>query len=805
MMGRWERVLLVLVGAAVMACAWWMLRPPENARADIRVVLTVRSNTTDTYHLFHDTSGAGYSEQLMAHGGAYPSDVPVDVEFRLPLVERIHGLRLDPGNLPGPVDLIGLRISGPYRTIAWDHKDLAERFAPMHDIDTLRTQLLEDGWRVHCTGTDPYLATRADLSGELRATISPRRPGFGSLVKSASLAALAMLVLRLLLRWARLMRGGPGIPWRRLLSWSTLVLAIAALAVHLLTSSLVARITTSERPVQVLVAGTFRNTDEAQVYYADRPGGYSKERYVKHELPGSPRPQLLRFTLPVDSAIRHLRFDPGSMQDTVWIDSLCLLTGPQRIRLGPAEIKDLLEPNEQVVSAEVVDGRLRLAMKGGDPYLNTREDLTPRLAALRRDTDSGILPTAAGLIAVLFFLFGSGRDLAERLRERTGGRTDTLLAALFSVAIATPVLVMMTGMDPVLRNTEKRELAKSPRFGLERLAKYPTEFNVYFDENFGLRKLLFRWNAIAHVYALHTSPLPHRVFFGKDDWMFYVRDGAMEQYQDLCNFPEEKAERIARNLVARRDWLRAQGIHYILMIPPEKSTIYPEKLPSRIHRFGLPSCLDQFLEHLRTHTDLDVVDVRDELRAMKKERDVYYTTDIHWNPVGGYVGYRKLMEHIGKHLPSAGKPVPFQTYTIRPDTNDGGDLALQIGMNDLLPRISPMMAPAKKPRAERIPPVAYEGSAFFKYQPVIDQVADTTKPRLLMWRDSFAVYMIPHLSEHFSRSVYIWTPIFLHQIVEKEHPDVVVQEIMELFLNDLEQDDLPLPPFPPAAAGGAAP
>ena len=73
---------------------------------------------------------------------------------------------------------------------------------------------------------------------------------------------------------------------------------------------------------------------------------------------------------------------------------------------------------------------------------------------------------------------------------------------------------------------------------------------------------------------------------------------ALEQYQDLCQFPEEKAARIARTLVERRDWLRAQGIHYVLMIPPEKSSIYPEKLPSRIHRFGLPSCLDQFLAYL---------------------------------------------------------------------------------------------------------------------------------------------------------------------------------------------------------------
>jgi hypothetical protein len=59
-----------------------------------------------------------------------------------------------------------------------------------------------------------------------------------------------------------------------------------------------------------------------------------------------------------------------------------------------------------------------------------------------------------------------------------------------------------------------------------------------------------------------------------------------------------------------------------------------------------------------------------------------------------------------------------------------------------------------------------------------------------MFRDSFAVYLMPYLSEHFSRSVYVWTPIFIHDIVEKEDPDIVVQEVLEIFIRDLLEDKL---------------
>ncbi|MCC6576621.1 MAG: hypothetical protein IT228_04690, partial [Flavobacteriales bacterium] len=54
----------------------------------------------------------------------------------------------------------------------------------------------------------------------------------------------------------------------------------------------------------------------------------------------------------------------------------------------------------------------------------------------------------------------------------------------------------------------------------------------------------------------------------------------------------------------------------------------------------------------------------------------------------------------------------------------------------------------------------------------------------------FAVYLIPYLSEHFSRSVYVWSPVFIPDIVTREKPDIVVQELLEVFITDLSHDKL---------------
>ena len=92
---------------------------------------------------------------------------------------------------------------------------------------------------------------------------------------------------------------------------------------------------------------------------------------------------------------------------------------------------------------------------------------------------------------------------------------------------------------------------------------------------------------------------------------------------------------------------------------------------------------------------------------------------------------------------------------------------------------------------------SFANSGFFKYTPITKEVPGSTAPRLLVFRDSFSVYMIPSISEHFSRSTYLWTPIFIPQVVIEERPDIVVHEVMELYLSDLLQDDLSLPPSAP--------
>jgi hypothetical protein len=83
---------------------------------------------------------------------------------------------------------------------------------------------------------------------------------------------------------------------------------------------------------------------------------------------------------------------------------------------------------------------------------------------------------------------------------------------------------------------------------------------------------------------------------------------------------------------------------------------------------------------------------------------------------------------------------------------------------------------------------------------------DQSQPRVVIFRDSFASALIPFLSEHFSRAVYLWQNNVDPQVIEDERPDVVIHELVGRRLTTLT----PYNPFAeivpsPAQSHGHAP
>jgi|GEM_PF-1211204 len=793
-MGSLKRIIPFLIGVAAFGWTWERTKAPREARENIVITLQVRSDVSDDLELFYDSNGGGFRSELSVRSAIQPQIGMQEVAFVLPTLDSLYGLRIDPGDHAVTLRLHSARIDGPFRSLYWNAADLERLFTATHDMDSVFVEPVDRSLVINCTGTDPFLATASSLIGPTDATLSNVRPVLAPFVKAAVIGLAIGLLCALLLRVAPSKLGRP--IWTSTWHWSTIVLiALCALVLFFIVRSLVDVVQIKERQQAIYIMGTFKHTDEAQVYYTPSLGQYNKNDYIPLHLEGNAGPQLLRFRFDPKTDIHYLRLDPGMAQDTIWLDSLQLVSGNATRTWPAAELKDRLVPNEHVTAMDLINGRLRVTINGNDPNFHIDEDLSAAFTSLFKKSGNGAWPSAMACIAVLFFLFGTGPSIA-RWTQRSEARTSDLFTVMiFLVVIITPITVVLTDTEPSLENTERRTLAIKPVFQMQRALEFPVEYTTYFKENFGLRKQLFRWNAYFYAKFLRTSPLPERTMFGKDGWMFYIRPGAIEKYQDICDIRDVDIERVAVRLEKRRQWLAAQGIHYVLMIPPEKSAIYGDKLPGRIRRTGAPSCLDKLIDRLKANSELDVVDIRATLKEARSIHEVYYRPDTHWNPVGAWYGYKALLDVLHHADTNITAPKAFSSYTIHVDENDEGDLARQIGLNDVFTRSTPLMISNDPMLATDAPAGSYASSGFFKYLPFSKEIKGSKRPRMLMFRDSFAVYMIPSLSEHFSRSTYVWTPIFLPYVVAEEQPDVIIHEVMELFLSDLLEDDLELPPL----------
>ncbi len=71
----------------------------------------------------------------------------------------------------------------------------------------------------------------------------------------------------------------------------------------------------------------------------------------------------------------------------------------------------------------------------------------------------------------------------------------------------------------------------------------------------------------------------------------------------------------------------------------------------------------------------------------------------------------------------------------------------------------------------------------FFADPVAMEIDNEKLPKLLMYRDSYTNALVPLISEHFQKSIYLWTYHMDPKTIEKIQPDIVVLEILERFLD----------------------
>ncbi len=272
-----------------------------------------------------------------------------------------------------------------------------------------------------------------------------------------------------------------------------------------------------------------------------------------------------------------------------------------------------------------------------------------------------------------------------------------------------------------------------------------------------------------------------KVIVGDDDWLVYTAEGDIEDYQKAELFSDDELANFQKNLDALSDSYAQRGIKLLIVVSPNKNTIYPERVPDQIPVFGTTSKLDQTVNYLRANGKTQIIDLRPALLAAKAERQVYYATDTHWNDYGAYIAYSAIMNELSKTNPNL---IAHPASDFEPVSRDSGaaDLAAVMGVTTLLePKIqfAPLFDLSSSYKTANLG----GRKLMFSY----NQNADL--PDIVMYYDSFFFNVIPMLGEHFHNGLYVqnFTGSGLWNLswVDEREPDVVIIEFAERYLGDL--------------------
>jgi hypothetical protein len=358
---------------------------------------------------------------------------------------------------------------------------------------------------------------------------------------------------------------------------------------------------------------------------------------------------------------------------------------------------------------------------------------------------------------------------------------DVALVALFALALLAPSYRNLSGSQPIAQN-ENRILEKWPGWTWRRAAldAFPARFESFYNDHFGFRHKLIDLLNNVRVRLLRSSSSP-QVSLGKDGWLYYTHEPVGLDEATTRPFSTAELERWRRMLEGRRDWLRDRSIPYLFVIAPDKQSIYPERLPTHLsRRAAAVSRLDQLLAYLAANSDVSILDLRPALRDAKSRERVYHITDSHWNDRGGFAGYTGIMGALASIQPNLNAQARGDFEAVAVPVR-GGDLAQMLGLPRRFPEMRQLLVRKEPTRARWVDPPLAAAHLPDSMQPSLSVCDGDNLPRAVLFRDSFAWNMLPFLREHFREMLCVWQEPYEFDaaIIERERPDIVIQQIVE--------------------------
>ncbi len=302
--------------------------------------------------------------------------------------------------------------------------------------------------------------------------------------------------------------------------------------------------------------------------------------------------------------------------------------------------------------------------------------------------------------------------------------------------------------------------------------------SLNFKRNFPLKADLLKLYSNIKTTVLEVNPIPNRVIDTKNEWKFLGNEfsNVLSESIGLINSSKEEIEAIKKVLIERNNWCEANGIKFYLAVPPNKHTIYGNKIP--IKKSAKKTKMQQ-LDSLCQTIGVKYINLGEKFPSTST-RQLYYKTDTHWNDYAGFYAYKAAMENIKKDF----KDTNFIDFEL----SDMEEEILDLNIGDLnvmlMQRKSEDFVNLKFKNTQtyvrlenqlEAPKDYYKNPATYEAR----SKSETNDLKLLVLHDSYFAYFSNYFAANFGKTVSIWNFKFDKELILKEKPDILFHEILE--------------------------
>ena len=338
-------------------------------------------------------------------------------------------------------------------------------------------------------------------------------------------------------------------------------------------------------------------------------------------------------------------------------------------------------------------------------------------------------------------------------------------AKIYLVIAMAVLLIPFVGMTVAKTNwtTENKPLSEFPAFIEEGKVNvdFLEECGTYFEDHFALRPHMVNLNAWIQDTFLNQAATD-QVILGEDGWMYY--EGAMDDYRNENQMSTRGLNNAVHNLRIMQSYVKSKGSEFLVMIVPNKSTLYKEYMPS----YQWEGQGDGNLEKIQPMLEKAGIPYVNLLDTFKAEEEVlYFKEDSHWTNKGAALAYKTTMESV--EGPYNILDFENMSYEVVPEH-----------MGDLAEMLFPITG-------------ELENNEIYNYDWKFDYVGDVTdnmdnwietanpsqSGTLLMYRDSFGESLLPFMAESFEKAYFSRLVPYNMANLDEYEPDVVIVERVE--------------------------